>query len=95
MYNIINSNYYPGLVSINSHNQDQITNIKHIYMRINQYALSNKIKDILGYKLSNENINKFINFLVDNKSELIDRTIPGSKKRYKAIIHIFNTYITK
>ncbi|KAI5167694.1 hypothetical protein NEIRO02_2179 [Nematocida sp. AWRm79] len=95
MYNIINSNYYPGLVSINSHNQDQITNIKHIYMRINQNALSNKIKDILGYKLSNENINKFINFLVNNKSELIDKTMPGSKKKYQAIIDIFNTYITK
>ncbi|OAG32476.1 hypothetical protein NEIG_02311, partial [Nematocida sp. ERTm5] len=80
---------------INSHYPFSLVDIKSIYALINPYALSNKIKDILGYKLSNENITNFINFLVDNKSELVGNTNYESKKKYHAIIALFNNYNPK
>ncbi|KAI5143885.1 hypothetical protein NEPAR06_1366 [Nematocida parisii] len=81
LFNLINSHYPFGMVDI-----------KPIYVRINPYALSNEIKGILGYKLSNENITKFITFLQDNKLELVDNSNYESEEKYQAIIFLFNDY---
>ncbi|KAI5165407.1 hypothetical protein NEIRO03_0398 [Nematocida sp. AWRm78] len=81
---------------INSHYPFSLVDIKSIYTRINRHFLSNKIKDILGYKLSNKNITKFINFLEDNKSELYDKTDAYEfEEKYQAIIALFNNYNQK
>ncbi|KAI5125853.1 hypothetical protein NEPAR04_1717 [Nematocida parisii] len=78
---------------INSHYPFCMMDITLIYSRIHRHLLSHKIKDILGYKLSNKNITKFITFLEDNKPKLYDGTDAYEfEENYQAIISLFNSY---